>query len=329
MNETQVVDAGPKLPRQVTAFANEARDLLKAGQEPPAQDPPAEPPAPGPAAAVPAPQSFTYEQLLNAPDSTRDNDPAYWRARCNIIEGFRREDVRKGKEKVERLEDEIRKLTEKNAELIKNHPAAQPKIDLAEHFAPDVLERIGEENASAIAQAAQKIADKLVASEIEKAVKPLLNAQKEKDEDSAKELQRKFVKALTDGFPNWQEVDKDARWLVYLEQVDPVSRMTRQQIVDRCKANRDAEGIVNMLKAFMLSLSPIRVPADPPETPPPIEGNGSEGPRGDGVVTDSRPMTEAEIKAGYKAKLLGKMTAKEAAAFDARVEAMMARKGAA
>ena len=326
MNETQIVDSGPRLPKQIVAQHAHAISLQESGTEPPAPSPPAAPAAPTtPLTAA----EFTPEALLNAPDASRDNDPKYWKARANVIEGHRRVDMAKLNQKVVAQQEEIDRL---KAELAKPRnnapaPAADDAIDLTQHFSADVLDRIGEDNALAIVKAAKQIADSTVEQQINAAVKPYLDKEKAKVEDEAAERHRKFVTALDEGEPNWRIINKDVRWLKYLDGVDPSTGFTRQQIVDKHSADKNAMGILTMIRAFMSGLAPVEVPSTPPATPPALPGTGSDGPPPPGgAPTDGVFLTEQQIRDGYKAKSLGKMTKEQAREFDARVAATMARR---
>ncbi len=332
MNETQVVDRGPKIPRQIVAQHARALELLEAQNAPPTETPPADPPATAsPVVSAPlAASEFTPEMLLKAPDEARDNDPKYWKARCNIVEGHRRDHLRTKDSQIAALQLEIEQLQAKNAELVRSHPAAQPAIDLTKHFSAEELERIGEDNALTIVRSAQRIADETVAARIAAEVKPILEREEKQKASTKAERQRAFFQVLDEGMPEWRAVNQDARWRVYLDGRDSTSGLSRQKILDQFQAAGDAEGVLTMLRTFMQSLQPVRVPAEPPVTASAAPGTAQESPRAPpGAVGDmsSVPMSEPEMRAGFKAKKLGKMTAQEAAVFDARVQATMARRG--
>jgi hypothetical protein len=328
VNANPNVDAGPRLPRQIAAQAQHAHDLLKAGQELPIPPTSVATAAPPPSVSTPPPAVFTVEQLLNPPDPEKDASRDYWNARANAVEGFRREDNARNKLRIERLESELGKLKEKNAELAKSHPAMQPVVDLKKHFTEEEIESIGEERATAILRASQQQADTLVQERIDAALKPLLESQKAKVEETEIDRHRKFIEGLNDGFPTWQVTDRDPRWLKWLDGVDETTGYTFQQIINKHKADMNAAGIVKMLKAFVLSLKPVEIPPEPPVTPSVMDGTGGDAPPTPNAgAGDGKILTQAEIKDGYKRKTLGKMTREEAQLFDARVAAQMAQAG--
>ncbi len=329
MNPT--VDSGPKLPRQIVAQHAAALALQKAGEEPPPSDPPAaDPPPPAPA----VPPAFTVEQLLNAPDPAKDSSRDYWHARAQAVEGFRREDNARAARKIQALEAQIEDLTTKNTALVNSQPAMQTPIDLSKHFTEDEIESIGHDRATAILRASTQAAEKLIKEKVDAAVKPLLTQRTEAAEMNLQEKKRQMIADLDAGFPTWRVTDNDPRWLQdYLSRVEPTTGMTYQEILNGHKANFNGKGIVKMLNSFVLSLSPVAVPAVPPVTPPTLRGDGGDAPPNpDPGAGDGRVLTAAEITEGYQRKVHSingkpKFTDDESRLFDARVTAQMNRAG--
>jgi hypothetical protein len=321
VNENPSLEGNVRLPHQVTRAGQNARDLLKAAESPPETKPPEKPPV----AAVPA--AFTVEQLLNAPDSERDASRDYWFARCQSVEGWRREDNKRTSARIQALESDLAKLREKNTELAKSHPATAPVIDLKKHFTEEEIDSIGEERATAILRASLQAADAVIQERIDAAVKPLLDKQNQRAEESEIERHRKFVQGLDDGFPTWQVTDKDQRWLAWLSGIDDASGLQRQKLINIHKADYNADGIVKMLQAFVVSLAPAALPPSPPETPTTLNGTGGDNPPNPAPGSDGKVLTAMEIKEGYKRKAIGKMSKEEADLFDARVAAQMKSAG--
>jgi len=335
VNEIRTVDTGPRIPRQIVAQAAHARELLDRANQPPNSDPP------NPAPAAPAPANFTQEELLSAPTPEKDASPVYWKGRCNLIEGFRLEEIRTRKRMVDSLKEKIAALEaenvsvkSKNAEILKTHQALAPPLDVKKYFKPDVLERIGEENAEAILRANQSAMEVMLADRIQSAIDTTIARQTPTPAAPAKadeHAQYEFVRALGDpmtGVPSWREINKDPRFLEWLGQEEAFSGHTRQEILTEHEKKLDAPAIVAMLKRFLQLPPAAAVPATPPATPPTVSGNANDTRReadpgaGDGVI-----LTEAEIRAGYTRKAMGKMTAEEGKLFDARVAAQMTGAG--
>jgi hypothetical protein len=322
------VDSGPKLPRQIVAQADHARELLKAGQEAQipetpvatAETPPAAPPSP----------AFTLEQLLNAPDATKDASRDYWYARAQAVEGFRREDNARNARKVKDLEKQIAELTVKNTELVQSHPAAQPVINLADHFTEDEIESFGADRATAIVRNILKTgaSNEAAIKELRAQVTKLLARQTEEVEETEIERNRKFVAGLDAGFPTWQATDQDPRWRKWLAETDENTGLIRQEIVNRHKANNNADGIVKLLNQWVQSLGPAKVPDAPPITPSSMDGTGGDAPpKPNPGAGDGKILTADEIKKGYKDIATRKMSPEDERLFHARVAAQMLNAG--
>jgi hypothetical protein len=337
---------GVRVPHQVAAFAEHARSLLKPETESP---PPAE-------ASPPAP-AFTFEELLKAPTPEKDKSRDYWHARANVVEGFRREDNARSQSKIQTLEAEIAALKAKNLELVQAKaavpapapaptaapsPAPPAKIDLQAEmrlrFSQEEIESLGEERmlmltrefvkAGETVGAAQKALEQMRATvnELVEARNNTAKKDQQTQEDDIVRRHREFLEALSEGFPTWKQTNVDPRWIKWLGEVDPASGLIRQDILDRHQHNKDARQVVRMLESFVKSLGPA--PTQPaPETPSALDATGVQGSEEPGELGTFLPLTEAEIREGYKRKSLGKFTAEEAAAFDKRVAATMKAKG--
>jgi hypothetical protein len=337
---------GVRVPHQVTAFADHARSLLKPAAEPP---PTAEnkPPAP----------PFTFEELLKAPTPDKDSSRDYWHARANVVEGFRREDNARSQSKIQTLEAEIAALKTKNLELVQARtappptagpPAASPspapptKIDLQAEmrlrFSQEEIESLGEERmlmltrefvrAGETVGAAQKALETMRATvnELVEARNSTVKQDQQHLEDEVVRKHRLFLEKLSEGFPTWKQTNVDPRWIKWLGELDPGSGLLRQDILDRHQHAKDAPQVVRMLEAFVKSLAPAPTPP-PGETPGQLEATGADAAYESADLAGVMPLTEAEIRDGYKRKALGKFSAEDAAAFDKRVAATMKARG--
>ncbi len=333
MTVTQTPNSsGARVPHQIAAQLARAEAILAES------NPPTPAPSVPPVEATPPttpPVVYSVETLLQAPDATRDNDVNYWRARANALAGYDRQNTATSKAKIEALEARIRDLLAKNTELVKSTPAAQPKINLEEHFSAEELELIPPDVATLIQRNIAKGQSTLEAelATIRNELATLRLGEKKTTEEAEVAAHRKFIEGLDSGFSNWAEVDKDLRWRSWLTIPDETTGIVRQAIVDRCKADKNPVGIVNLLKQFMITLAPATLPAEPPVNPPALGGTGGDAPtKPDPAAFDGRWMTDAEIKDGYKRKSVRteggpKMTPEEAAQFDARVAAQMKARG--
>jgi hypothetical protein len=341
VNENLRVESpGARVPRQVAEQAQHARDILaKSGAEQPPPD----------SAAAPAPPAFTYDELLKAPTPEKDKSVDYWKARCNVTEGHRRQDNDNSRKRIERLELELETLRGKNLELMQQAtrtptPAPPPQVDLRkemqQRFSADEIESFGEERLLAMTREIVKAGASAEAALAE--VRGRLDAmveqqqskvktEEERKKEEAANRHRAFVEELTALFPDWAKVNVDGRWLTWLDGFDRPG-VTRQETLNILQGKKDAKGIALMLEEFVKSLGALPVPPEPPETPRSVEGSGQDLRPDPKLGTDQPPMSAAEIREGYARKNFAingkaKFTPEEAALFDARVEATMKRAG--
>lgn len=306
MNDNlQIESPTVRLPKQVSAALKAAQDALK---DPTVQDPPtqaaadpAQPPA-VPSFIVP-PGYVLIEEVLKPATPEKDVSRDYWYARAQAEASYHRQDNDRNQKRITDLVSKVEELTRKNAELVKSHPAAKPVVDITKRFTPQQIEAMGEDNCRAILEAAVAEGEERAKAYVDAAVKPLQQKQQQQREDDAATAWQNFLNALTDGFPNWEAVEKDERWkgkpTSFLAKRDPVTKMFRDEIIQRAKERLDPEPIIALLNEFIESLRPAPVPPVPPETPGAAQGGG-ETFRGDpNAPNPNKLLTQAEIRAGY------------------------------
>jgi hypothetical protein len=67
----------------------------------------------------------------------------------------------------------------------------------------------------------------------------------------ARETKRNLDQALERAVPNWREVNNDPRFIEWLDNPDPLSGRTRQQLLNEATARGDARRIIAFLKGFL------------------------------------------------------------------------------
>jgi hypothetical protein len=345
MNENLSQEGNVRLPKQVTARGEMARKILADQSAEP------NPPAAPEAAAKPTSQ-FTAEELLQPPKPEKANDPVYWRGRANMIEGFRRQDNERTRQKIADLESTVASLNAKLAEATKSPPiptpaatdpareqAAQLRTALRELFSEDEVELLGEERALLIARtyikqgATQETALSQLRSEIESLKSQQQTSQTKQTEDAEevfRNKERTFFEQLTELFPTWQAVNTDQRWIDWLKLEDPSSGFTRQEIVNKHRRDLNAGKLVKVLEQFVGSLGASRVPPEPLETPRALPGTGSDAGEFRESTEGLRILNDAEMKEGFiRCSVVGKrrFSAEEEHAFRANVAHTMKQKG--
>jgi hypothetical protein len=67
----------------------------------------------------------------------------------------------------------------------------------------------------------------------------------------ARETKRNLDQALERAVPNWREVDRDPRWLAWLQERDVYSREKRQRLLDEAVARGDANRVIAFFNGFL------------------------------------------------------------------------------
>lgn len=312
MNES-ALNTEIRLPRQVKERADRARAATSTpnpDEVAPSADPPVaavEPPAPTPAATV----------------DPRENDPVYWKQRFKVTEGMWKRDKDKFARDLGALQNDLQAAAQRIRELESKGAASNEDVDLAEFFTAEEVETLGEEQARIQARAILKKSREIAGSLIKQEVEPLKRKQQQDQDALATERQNGFLTALTELQPNWQEVNKDARWIEWLEMDDPQSGVWRQTILDAAQDRGDAARVAKMIQQWEAELNAVRVPSEPTGAP---QGHpGSSGQSGAGTPPTAKGVpTPAEIRDFYKRKALGKVRESEATEFNARIAAAQA-----
>lgn len=287
---------------------------------PPAGDAVNADPNPAPATPQPAPieppittaPEQPGEPIIKAP-AGKENDPIYWRNRFSAVHGMLESLRRQRLDEKRDTDARIAQLQQQLAEVQRAQPAAPQAVDLTEFFSPAEIEQYGEDQLTTVARAAVAAATKQLRGVVEQEVAPLRERQEREARATEEQAQQDFLLALAGLVPDYQEVDAGDDWKGWLTQRDPVSRIQRQMLLNARVQERDAEGVAELFNAFKSTLNPR---ATPPVAPAAQAGTV------DGVPQPTAALgapTDAEIRAHYKDRKLGKLTKKQMDEFDARL----------
>lgn len=317
-----------RLPRAVVnrvANATASRTARQPDPEPTAAAAPSDDPN-APAAAVP---DANAPKAPNPPEDPRHSDPTYWKHRFEAVAGRLRAREDEHKATVSALRQENDQLRAEILRLQQAAPAStsQATINLSEFFTSEQIKNLGEEDATAMAQAAVTAAMKIARETVATEIKPLLNRQQEDSEAEAKRKVREFEDAIEDAVPDYKTLDKDEGWLAWLDEEDEATGLVRQEILTSHCARLDAPKVVKMFQAYLAQAAAAapQVP-EPPVAPSGSGANGGDTPpqlpRGAGTGYP----TQAEIKDFYKRSAtkkpgdVGFVTEKERTEFEGRLK---------
>lgn len=288
------------LPGQIQRQQERIRSKLQVTPDPGDPSPPTEP-KPDPV-DPPAPP---------APPADRDADPAYWKQRYKVTQGFLNQAKQEHATEVEALNARIAELSKQV-----NEKATPAEIDLGQFFTPEQIEQHGEDQCKAMAATAVKAARSQAQTLIDAEIAPLKTARAEDAKRASRERIDAFKARLAELVPRYQEIDQDKAWMDpetgFLAEIDPASGLVRQDILDRHIAAFNAAGVAKMFHAFEASRA---LPA------PPVAPSGAARP---GNAPAAAPPSagypsKTEIREFYRRSALRQVTDAERAAFEARL----------
>lgn len=312
MTENQSIEPTVRLPRQVAARADRARQLLKPAQPAVADPPPAEKadapvPAPSPTDASPAP---------DVPRDPREDDPKYWRQRFKVTDGMWRQERETSRTAIAERDAQIATLTAEVARL-KQQPSAPAQVDLTKYLTADEIAVLGEEQATTLVSMSERMVADRVRAEVEAQTAALKAKPPAQAEPAAKPS--KFLDGLDEQVPTWRDINEEAEWIAFLRERDDRTGLIRQRIVDMAQQDDDPDPVVTLLRQFIAKMNPTPTPAGPPVVP---QGTGAGvPPTNAGAVQAVGMPTTAEIREHFKLRSLNKLSEAQMKEFDARLKA--------
>lgn len=158
--------------------------------------------------------------------------------------------------------------------------SSQSSPDIKLFFTPEQIERFGEDQCAAMAQAAIKAANDQAQRIIDAEVKPLKDAKANDDADKAKKANDTFFAKLGDlvakipeaGNRTIWEIDAEEAWKDFLRSEDDDGEV-RQKRLDRHQFSGNAQGVANLFREY-LQKSKKPTPPAPPVAP---SGGGAGG----------------------------------------------------
>lgn len=327
--QTQQGQSDTVLPRAIQRQVKRVNDRIEARASASASNSP--PPANGEAAAVTdlehQPGQAAAPTPTPAPTSNdRENDPGYWRARFQVTQGMLRkaqDDLREAQAEADR---QIQELRNQMAELQAAAPASPGKVDITAFFTPEQIERFGEDQCEAMAQAAIKAARTQADELVKAAVEPIQKQAKQQQRDAQQAAEATFWERLAELTPDYAEVNAMPEWLVWLAERDPRTKQVRQDILDNHRKTLNADGVSAVFEAFKSEQNPGKTTNEPPTSVPRSGGDSGGGDRGGDIKGKGYP-TRDEIRNFHKRAATIKnprdprfVTDKERKEFEARLQ---------
>lgn len=198
-------------------------------------------------------------EVSQATPAPAPQEPSPWENKYNVLRG-------KYDAEVPRLHDQIRELRQAHQQMmaeverLKTQSAEQPSLVTdadREAFGEDLVslaERVAKQNL-------KPLQDKLAKLEAENASLHQSMARTEQEvQITSQDAYRNKLTALV---PNWEAVNQDHGFLVWLGQTDPVFGVQRQEGLNRAYSNLDAHATAAIFNAYMQTVAPAAKPKSP------------------------------------------------------------------
>jgi hypothetical protein len=253
----------------------------------------------------------------------RENDPAYWKQRFSVTSGLLARERDDNSTALRGLRQRVSELQGQLEVAQASRPAGEPvAVDVKKFFTDAQIEQYGPEQCETMARAAMTAAHETAKTLVDAAVRPFKEEQQTREEDDKARVMREFKDKLFELVPDWQEIDKDQRWLDWLAD-DDENGVSRQGVLTEHIERQNAARAAKMFLAWKKSVAPApaapAAPAQPPITPSGTGAGGGEGPANAAAVPGAGRPTATEIKDFYKRAALGKVKPEERVAFEARL----------
>lgn len=257
------------LPRAVQRQVEQAEALLSQANNPePTQqaqtqvDPPTDPaPQVEPTAQAPAPEPTTAPTPVpSVPEET-------WERKYKTLQGLFNAEVPKlqgqNKELAAKLHDAIErveKLAQQQQAQVESPPPPSVDPKDVEDFGQDLVEMVQRQVRSIVGGMAQKL-DSVVGN-FDKRIAQLEHAVKGASETAAVTAEEMFFSKLASVVPDWEQLNRDERFLAWLAEVDPVYGQPRQAALSTAQQSLNAERAAAVFNAFRAQTP------QPPKTDP-------------------------------------------------------------
>lgn len=250
------------------------------------------------------------------PVDPRESDPAYWKQRFHVTSGLLTKERNDSKARYDEQQRQIAELTTQVQSLQAKNPPADDEVDIAQFYTPEQIKTYGEEQCRVMAATAIRAAKSHAQKLIDAAVQPLKEREQQTKQSEIEARKQAFIDALIEAKPDYETVDKDPRWLLWLAQDDENTGVQRQQLLDSHIQRGNAKGVARMMTTWEKSVALPQPPVSP-------SGSGAAPAGGDAPPANGPALTaptDAEVKDFYKRSAIGKVKDDERQTFEARLK---------
>lgn len=304
------------IPRKVREAEERANALHKQLYEsPPVNEPnPAPDPQPDPAPAPindPDPDPNLEANGGNPPPEppAPPQDDSKWEQRYKVIEG-------KYRAEVPRMAAENKELRSQMAELAAQIESLKSQAE--SHRAPLITEADKEKYGEDLLDVIQRATQQATAAK-DAEIAELKRRMDTVTTTASKVTESSYYSDLNRAAPNWVQLNSDERFLSWLDEYDPLTGRTRQELLEIAEQERDAERTARFFTLFE------ELHGDKKQSPPPTPNKQAhqapDSRKNNPAPAAKRYFTRKEIQEFYSACRNGRVSPKDMVAMEAEIHA--------
>lgn len=258
-----------------------------------------------------APTATPSEQTAPAPAAATSTPPAEgddkWEARFKTLSGKYNAEVPRLHAAIKERDSKLNSLTEEVEALKAKIATPQEKL-----VTPEEVSEFGEPLVDLIRRAAR---EEVQGKDSE--IAQLKRQLEQLSGTATANVEVSFYDRLGNAVPDWRVINDDPEFHTWLGEVDDLTGMQRQDILQQAEEKRDADRVARFFKAFK------KVQQDKSaESQTSLESQvAPEATRTPEVPKGKKLWTRAEIAAFYAADRRGEYTEEQASAIDAEIQA--------
>lgn len=327
------------IPQQVQRAAAEADEALKQLTQPAPAAAPAAPPAnePAPPAAAvpePAPPAPVPPPAPSAQPTSADAELLRMRQELATAQG---------RNEAHTMEmAELRQRLAAMQDVVNARPAAPPAAPTSlitdadrTDFGEDMIDLVQRVVRDSVGATIAKLGERIAQLESgQQRIATAANAAQKSAEELAFD---RYLSAIDAALPGWREINSSPAFVDWLQKPDMFSGKIRHQLLEDANLAADSQRVIAFFKAY-LQESGQPAPAQPPApaapapqplppAPPPVAVNPATlvaptptaGPTPAANPVGGRIWTSAEVDACYDARIRGRITAEQFAAYEAEI----------
>lgn len=268
----------------------------------------------------PEPQVDSKQPEANIPQVVQAPQPAVdeWKPRFDTLQGKYNAEIPRLNQQVRETQHALQTLLEENARLKASH--REPVNNLVtdadrEAFGTDLVDVMGR----VAKEATQPLRQELDRLNNEKAqLEAQLGHVNSEVQVSAAD---RFQTKLTQLVPNWETVNQDQRFLLWLGEQDPVFGVQRQAALDAAAGRNDAAATAAVFTTWLNTVTPPQTPTNPRQElqnqVAPSRSRVAAAPTADDGATQI--WTEAQISNFYTEARRGRFDQAEADRIEAQI----------